>query len=720
MGRNNDIRNLIIDIQKIKNKNKVITLLGSGGIGKTTIIKKIANIFSSRGYFLDGLSFIDCEYLKDYLDFEEKVRIVLEVDNAMDFKNQLSLITGKDRFIVLDNFETLLCLDTYEETKNIKELLFELTKLGVILITSREKIDVEFEDIYTLDNLNLNDAELLYKSIHNKDLNPKDRNILRTKILENTLNKNPLAIKLVAKLKLSINTLVEELSDNFFELTEGMDIDNIDSEVKKVFSKESDFNIEKSKSLFYSISLSFERLKNNHKLMIKLLSLFPDGIHKKNFITFYNKKELKFLSHRITYKDITQLEDKSLIIVSNEFIKLQSIIGRFAEYKFLSNAEEDAHEYYKRAFDYNCFLLKKGTDLDSDINKRSSLILFNKNKNNFLKCLDYMIDLSDNEKLIEFIHSLVSFLSFNTVHDAKILKKFEILYDNAKNENYKQFILLIILKLEYFYGNFDFAFDSIKKEFPYESIFDLKYSDNSERKMYLSLENIYSMEGYDNKILAKIISSMQSNHFKLITWKKLINIGAFNIIEKIRDNRNFQVDRNTFKEYDYMYNSGILDIDELIKYRNSLHKNELLEYVQATYVLFKVKPSLISIEDIEKLIFTNDFTHGLKLLMLALKDEDSLKSSLFEKAIIRMSHIKYYYIEAILFYSKVLKKHNHRDYYLWFERGKKLAEKHKYNYLSHKYLCLEESKDIVYNENSYNINDVLNYKKLLDFYKIKI
>ena len=60
IGRNTDIENLVKRIASLKNENKILTIKGSGGIGKTTLISKVVTEFASRGKFKDGIKFVQC------------------------------------------------------------------------------------------------------------------------------------------------------------------------------------------------------------------------------------------------------------------------------------------------------------------------------------------------------------------------------------------------------------------------------------------------------------------------------------------------------------------------------------------------------------------------------------------------------------------------------------------------------------------------------------
>ncbi len=358
VGRNTDIENLVKKILNLKNENKILTIKGSGGIGKTTLVSKVVNEFAYRGKFKDGIKFVQCEFIKDYEDFEHKISMAFDMTNAINFGIQLKeQINQEDenRLIILDNVETILHL---ENTDKIKEFIEYISNFATIVITSREKLNEDFESVYELRELTTDEAEELFLKCY--EIKKYDNKFLRTEILENILNNNPLAIKLVTSnlpKNKNLQTLKNELENNFFNLASD-DIENI-------FEKESDLNIQRTKSLFNSINYSYSRLSEKEKLALELLSLFPDGMHFENFKNFYNKKEdigksdkktIKKKIESFSDKDLKRLEDKSIILNTNGIINLQSIIGRFADYKFQNKDNKERIEYYKKVISYHIAL----------------------------------------------------------------------------------------------------------------------------------------------------------------------------------------------------------------------------------------------------------------------------------------------------------------------------------------------------------------------------
>jgi len=710
VGRDTDIQNIIKKMLTVKEEHQILTIKGAGGLGKTTTVSKATVEIAERGKFVDGIKFVQCEFISDYEDFEKKISTSFDMNDALEFKNQIKEqdIIDESRLIILDNVETLLHID---DSEKIKELIRFISDYATIVITSREILNEEYEDVYELSELTTDEAEELFNKFYK--VQKYDRKILRTEILENLLNKNPLAIKLVTKnlpKGKSLDILKDELEESFFDITS--------NDIEKIFEKESDLNIERTKSLFQSINYSYQKLSDKEKLALETLSLFPDGLHFENFKNFYNQdikndeKNQKKIKHKLenfSDRDIKSLEDKSLIIINSQFIHLQSIIGRFADFHFSRRSEDEQLKFYNRAYAYKEFIIDF---IDSNKFRNSiNVEIFDDNKNNFLKSLDYIQYIGFDDNKISYINSLAGQSIMNRHSDKKIITRLKILKDAVlENQAYNQSLEICIFWIEYYDGNFSKIFKKIQKKYPIDELLE-KY--NKENNIE-NIIGIYAMEGHDYKGMEIAISN------NLIPLSSLFRLGEFIFIDVfIKSNLHTKKD-DDFIYFEFLLNINSIDVQLLKKYIKSLYKTEHIEKTQCMYTLMKANKNIVVLKDIKKLIVVNPFTDGLKILMMAMKDEENSSKEMYEVAIEKLFHIKYYHVEAILIYSQYLKNIGDDDYMEWFEKGRDLADKHHYRYLLHQFNCLDSEVYTEYDENEYPLPEPLDYSGIIKKYGLDV
>ena len=112
-------------------------------------------------------------------------------------------------------------------------------------------------------------------------------------------------------------------------------------------------------------------------------------------------------------------------------------------------------------------------------------------------------------------------------------------------------------------------------------------------------------------------------------------------------------------------------------------------------------------KEAQKLLSVNSYAKGIKSLMLGILELDiEIAKSLYRKALIDLEPIKYYYIEAIYYYSKFLKENDMEDEYKEFlNLGIDLSQKFSYRFQYHRLLCLKNGIEKPYNELDYPIED---------------
>lgn len=696
VGRKTDLENIVRKIIENQFNSTLLTIKASGGIGKTTIICKAAIELANRKYFTKGIHFISCQSINTIENFYYQLSDCFNLANSSELIKQIEENVGdKSRLIILDNFETLLNIPDKEE---IIKLVSFIIDYSTIVVTTRQLLDLDFEDVYDLRNFTTEEGVLLFKAYYS-NVKPEEEKILKEQIVEKILNNNPLAIKLIAKglvKSKDLFKLKEELEENVFK----------DEDLDKIFEKPEDYNIEKSDSLYQSINYSYQRLTDKEKLTFELLSLFPDGIHLENFKKFIKQAKNKKLS--IGEKEIKSLDNKSLLENSNAFIKLQSIISRFADYQFMQKEETLKRDYFTTAYDYNRFFLEL---LDSNLVSRNlALKIQDENTNNYLKIIDNLdlIDATKEEKLL-FIDAAVGVFR-DTNQKNEILKRIDYFYQYFKEvEDSKLLIDSTVLFLQFWTTEFKDSFAELKRLIPLESFDESTYKSKIKEKTAYNAIAIYSNVGFSAEIIKHKLNTPDC---KTDIFNMLFQTGYIvEILDMIEVKNQVFVFENK-----WIHNN--LTEQEVDKYLNTCHPNDSIEIVQTTYIKLKFFGN-VSKKDIKKLVVSNPYTKGLIDLMLAITESElSKKKDYFVNAIRLLEDIKYYFVDAIIIYCQFLNEIKDNDYLYWLETGLSTSKKYKYRYLYHILSCMKEGVEEEYLQEDYDQivphEQIINYVKSLN------
>jgi len=692
-------------ILNVIRNNKVLNIKASGGIGKTTLIKKVAYELYNRGYFKDGVSFKSCENIKNFIDFEEQLSEALNLRNIINLKDYLidNYSTRKsDSLIILDNFETVSNTLQISDFNQVISLIKFASEYSNIVITSREKVTSleDFEDLYSLSPLTTDDAVSLFESDYGEVSGEDEIKILRQDILEDLLNNNPLAIKLVTRSRTRfkhISELKNQIKNHFFE--------SVNEDYSIVFKNDADLNIERTKSIYQSINYSYTTLNIKEKTAFELLSLFPDGISLTNFKKCFLKSNS---SSNISDNELRKLKDKSLVEDYNGTLQLQPIIRRFSDYQFSKLEVKIKKKYCLDAYLFNCFVLDLIEFVERKKNTSESLKLFVHFKNNLLNVFSYIPDIEikkessvpEKKYLLNYIYGIEDYIVNEKQIQEFYSKLNSIRHYFTDLPNADKLIDVIMLNKQYYFKEFESSYNKLSEIFSSEDIEKriFKTEDYLENRYRNIISNIHSMEGFT---INNVKSFIYNDDYSSYLDAHFFYLGIPNTIS--RKKHGFY-----FFEYELMLNR--LDKVELEKYIDSLHQEEHLEIMQSTYTLSKIKK--LNKRQIGKLVITNPYTMGLKELMLAFEsDIEKEKIRSYKSALKNLFHIKYYYLEALYFYCKYLKESNRSQYISLLNIGLDLSKKYCYQYISHLFENLKNNTSSTYDFNFsfYQVADMEKY-----------
>src|SRR6266496_1501023 len=333
IGREKEVEEII----KLLGKNRLVTLTGAGGMGKTRLAIQSSN--SLVGKFKDGVWWIELVGLNDASLVPQAVAKavdVREVPNQPLIETLTENLASKQILLVMDNCEHLIsaCAQLADrllsECKNLK-----------ILTTSREALDILGETVWHAPSLSLPDAQEVigirslskYESVRlfterAEVLQPQfmltEQNVQAVVQICRRLSGMPLAIELAAaRIKMmTVDEIASRLDDRFSLLTSG-----------------NRSALPRQQTLRATIDWSHDLLSELERVLFRRLAVFAGGFRLDAAESICSHDELK----RSDILDLLgRLVDKSLVVVD-------SAAGGQTRYRFLETIREYGFDKLKNA-----------------------------------------------------------------------------------------------------------------------------------------------------------------------------------------------------------------------------------------------------------------------------------------------------------------------------------------------------------------------------------
>lgn len=337
IGRENEMQ----VIRQLIGKQRLVTLIGAGGCGKTRLSIEVAIQLIED--YEDGVWFVDLAPIS----FEDLVaKEITEVLKIKELPNQpiietlIDKIKDKNLLIILDNCEHLVRVCA-EIAVNLVQSVPGLK----ILATSREALCITGEHVYRVPSLTLIDPKTIIDVEHAKDSeavllfadrarmnNPEfeleTANVNEVVTICNKLDGIPLALELVASRTRHMNThmILERFSDRFDQLSSS------DPGTSK-----------RQQTLQATIDWSYNLLSDNEKILFVRLAVFSGGFDIEAAEEVCSDDQLP----RETVLDMLfRLVDRSLVYTikgtdqSMRYNRLETL-RQFAQQKLRSRKQED-------------------------------------------------------------------------------------------------------------------------------------------------------------------------------------------------------------------------------------------------------------------------------------------------------------------------------------------------------------------------------------------
>jgi predicted ATPase/DNA-binding SARP family transcriptional activator len=333
IGREKEVQ----EITKFLGKNRLVTLTGSGGVGKTRLAIQSSNKLLDK--FKDGVWWIDLVGLSDPALVSQAVAKVVdlhEVPNQPLIETLVEELQTKQVLLVLDNCEHLILA-----CAQLADRLLSGTKFLKILATSREALDILGETVWLVPSLSLPDARdsVTVKKLSKSEsihlfmeratvMQPQftltDQNANAVVQICRRLSGMPLAIELAAaRVKMmTVDEIASRLDDRFSLLTSG-----------------NRSALPRQQTLRATIDWSHDLLSEPERVLFRRLAVFAGGFRLDAAESICSHDELK----RSDILDLLgRLVDKSLVVVD-------SAAGGQTRYRFLETIREYGFDKLKKA-----------------------------------------------------------------------------------------------------------------------------------------------------------------------------------------------------------------------------------------------------------------------------------------------------------------------------------------------------------------------------------
>ena len=349
IGREKEVKEII----RLLEKNRLVTLTGTGGIGKTRLaIQSSARLLKQ---FKDGVWWVELAPLTDGSLVPQTLATSLGVREVIKQSLNDTLINflqPKQLLLVLDNCEHLI-----EACAQVANRLLDTCPALKILATSREDLGLTNELVWSVPMLSLPKthqmslADLLanYEGIRlfverasasKPDFKLTEQNALSVAQICQRLDGIPLAIELAA-VRVKMMSLVEiakHLDDSFSLLTAG-----------------SRAAIPRHQTLHAAIDWSYELLSFQERILFKHLSVFAGGFtldSAKEVATGddLQKSQVIDLLGQLINKSLVVVEDRSEDPASETRYRMLETIRDFAREKLDDSGEKEHVQFCHRDF----------------------------------------------------------------------------------------------------------------------------------------------------------------------------------------------------------------------------------------------------------------------------------------------------------------------------------------------------------------------------------
>jgi predicted ATPase len=330
-------------VQELLSENRLVTLTGAGGCGKTRLATEVASTLIEE--YEDGVWFINLGPVTDP-NF-----VAMEITDVLDIKEEPNKAITDTLIENVKNMSLLILLDNCEHLvqacAEIADKLLQSVKGMRILATSREALNTRGEVYWRVpslpfpDNISNMDIEEVqhFEAIK---LFTERASSSRLGFTLNSQNVSPIA--LICQHVAGIPLAIELAATRIRHLSPETILERLDDQIK-IFTSSSRTAPERQQTLQATIDWSYDLLTEEEQTLFNQLSVFTGDFSLEAVEEICTDDEIK---KEITLCLLCQLVDKSLVIAENqedESVRYRCLmpLHQYGLQKLIENGEEEKY-----------------------------------------------------------------------------------------------------------------------------------------------------------------------------------------------------------------------------------------------------------------------------------------------------------------------------------------------------------------------------------------
>ena len=362
VGRQQEVEQLRTAL--VEHKQRLITLLGAGGMGKTRLAMAIGQqiVATHRGAFLDGVFFVPLANVTDVeqVTYAIAAAVGIELQGGDSAEtNLIEALSNKELLLILDNLEQLLVTNTLHD---LLSRIIQACPDVYILATSRERLNLYEEVVQDVGGLPLPPNQLVadadYPAIElfvrtaqriRNDFSADTPDNQAIANITRLVDGAPLAIELAASLVRQTN--VSDIASNLAKT-----LPQIESNLHNI--------PERQRSLRAVFDHSWVLLTAKQQRHFAALSIFPDS--------FTTDAALAIVG--LSLNQLFDLQDKSLVATRGDGRhQLHPLLKEFSAEK-LTTQDDHAEKLRQTHATYFCQWVKSIEETHSEEERSRQLL----------------------------------------------------------------------------------------------------------------------------------------------------------------------------------------------------------------------------------------------------------------------------------------------------------------------------------------------------------